>query len=145
MPSLPRSESLSSLLSLPNSQFVQSCYQAILLREIDPEGLSHSLARLLAGEDKLSVAADIASSDEARALPATSKGLAMEVLALQAESLVRRAWTPKQRDAAARRIHRYFTALAEPNSNENAAEKRSCDDGDPFSAYLENVINDRNC
>lgn len=143
MPKLPRSDSLSGLLSLPDSQFVQSCYQALLLREIDPEGLRHSLARLLAGEDKLSIAADIASSDEARALPATRRGLAMEVLALQAESLVRRAWTPKQRDAAARLIHRYFSALAEPNSNENAAETRLGNDGDPFSGYLENVINDR--
>ncbi len=143
MSKLPRSELLASLLVLPNSQFIQSCYKAMLFREIDPEGLSHSLARLIAGEDKLAVAADIACSDEARALPASRKGLAIEILALHAESLIRRAWTPRRRDEAARRVHRYFAALAETASNESATVQEPGDDGDPFSTYFATVIHDR--
>lgn len=142
MAKLPRSAALASLLSLPNAQFVQACYRLILFREIDPEGMSHTLTRLVAGEDRLAVAADIACSKEARALPVTKRGLAMEILALRAETLVTGAWTRKQRDAAARQIHRYFSDLAAPP--EDVPEAAPKPKGDPFSAYLEDVIHDRN-
>lgn len=141
MSKLPRSAALISLLSLPDAQFVQACYRLVLFREIDPEGMSHTLSRLVAGEDKLAVAADIACSQEARALPVTKRELAMEILALRAESLVTGAWTRKQRDAAARQIHHYFSGLAAPP--EEAPEAAPKSKGDPFSAYLENVIHDR--
>lgn len=146
---LPGSELWAGLMVLPDPEFIQSCYKAVLFREIDPEGLSHSLVRLIAGEHRLAVAADISSSDEVRALPASRKGPAAEILALHAESLIRGAWTPKRREAAARRVHRYFyalteAALAETASSGNAGGPGTGDDGDPFSTYFANVIHDRN-
>lgn len=148
MSNLSRSDALDVLLGLPSPQFIKSCYESVLFREADPEGLAHSLARLHAGEDKLSIAADIASSEEASALPSSRRILAGEILALHAGSLIRRAWTPKQRDAVARRVQRYFSCLTEAVVVEtpsigDAPGSSPSDEGDPFASYFATVINDR--
>ena len=135
-----KSLSASQLLSLSDREFVEECYRQILLREPDPDGTVHYLTRLGLGDDRLGIAAAIASSDEAREKARSRASLAADILGLHAQRLITGAWTPKRRATAAQRVQRYMAILSgRPDpSNPDACSAIS----DPFSDYLRNVIED---
>jgi hypothetical protein len=140
---LARAKSLSAsqLLSLSDREFVEECYRQILLREPDPDGTVHYLTRLGLGDDRLGIAAAIASSDEAREKARSRASIAADILGLHAERLITGAWTPSRRAAAAKRVRRYLAILSgrpDPSGSNDLSEAP-----DPFSDYLRNVIEDR--
>jgi hypothetical protein len=160
------------LSALSDSDFILECYRSILRRAPDPQGLAEYVARVARGEDRLSIAAEMASSDEAHALPGLRKGVAGAVLAQHAAVLATKAMeadessgghagrvadeapaagdtsagdegaSPDERAELIERIKAYFAVLSysatAPTSTAEAAPKRQ--DGDPFSDYLQSVI-----
>lgn len=137
----PLPSSAEGLLQLPSEEFVLAAYRFLLFREADASGLAHYLTRVVNGEDKLAIAAEIASSEEARALPCTKKRAIGEILALQARALMKKSWSRPQRDQAAQCIVGYFSVLT-PSKPSGADEDGSTDakSNDPFSNYLQSVI-----
>ncbi len=136
--------SVDRLLSLADNDFVVACYWWILHREPDPSGLSHYLSRVIAGEDRLPIAAEIASSDEAQALPHSKKSLIGGILRVHASAMISSAWTPTKRAKAARQTQRYFeVVLGGKLGATDADSPGSGNAGDPFEDYLNSVIKDR--
>jgi Domain of unknown function (DUF4214) len=132
------------LLSLVGNDFVATCYLWILNREPDTSGFSHYLSRVASGESKLAIAADLASSDEAKALPLSKKPLITGILGLHAAAIISRAFTSRRRAYAARQIQRYFDVISGSESNQTAQDDAaSLGSGDPFKDYLNSVINAR--
>lgn len=133
------------LLRLSGDEFITACYRSILWREPDPSGRAHYLALIIKGEDKVAIAAAIASSDEARALPPGKKGLMAEILALHANKLIGKAWTSPQRRKAAEQVSRYLSIVSGfaigAGTDGGGPGGR---DADPFSSYYTSVIEDRN-
>jgi hypothetical protein len=132
------------LLSLVGNDFVATCYLWILHREPDPPGFSHYLSRVAAGESKLAIAADLASSDEAKALPLSKKPLISALLGLHAATIISRAFTPSRRAHAVRRTQRYFDVISGSESGGTGRDGPApLGTGDPFKDYLNSVINAR--
>ena len=146
MPTKYPDRSVEDLLSLEGSDFITSCYLWLLYREPDLSGLAYYSSRIAAGDSRLAIAAHIASSDEARALPFGKKTLIAAVLGLHTSTLISRAWTPARRANTARQTQRYFEVIAgrEPRST-NTNESISSGSGDPFKDYLNIVINATEC
>lgn len=145
MPQSHASRSVDRLLGLiGNDFFVATCYWWILHREPDPSGSSHYLSRVIAGQDRLLIAAEIASSDEAQALPHDKKSMIGEILRSHASAMISSAWTPAKRAKAARRTQRYFeVVLGSKLAATESGSLGSSGAGDPFEDYLNRVINDR--
>ena len=133
---ITKKQVLVELLGGTSQDFVLSCYRSILLREPDPEGLSHYLSRVLSGEERLAIAADIASSKEAQRLPPSAKRLITEILAARAEALVRGALSKKQRAHAAQLVSHYLWLVSGFTPGGTGATSA----GDPFAEYLHGVI-----
>jgi Domain of unknown function (DUF4214) len=129
--------SASELMSLNDREFVEECYRQILLREPDPEGVVHYLTRVGLGDDRLALAASIASSDEGREKARSRHSLAADILSLHAERLIISAWTPWRRRSAAKRIIDYMSTLS---GRPGRPVLRETSIPDPFSDYLRNVI-----
>lgn len=136
-----KSKFVTSLETSSDAAFVSDCYRFILLREADPGGLAHFLSRLARGKKRLFVAAEIASSAEAQALPCFRKRVVGEVLAMHAAALTAGAWTPARRRTLVARLDRYFSVLSKsvPVSSQGTDSSIAQAD-DPFSEYLESVI-----
>ena len=141
MPISDKSKFAMNLSMSSDSEFVAECYRLILLRDADVGGLAHVLARLAGGEKRLVVAAEIASSDEAQALPSSKKRVVGEVLAMHAAELAAKAWTPARRRKLVDRMNRYFSVLSQsvPVGAQDA-DSPSANPNDPFSNYLQSVI-----
>lgn len=131
--------SAEALLALPSQDFVVACYAFLLRRDPDPNGLAHFLSLVLSGQDKLRIAANIASSEEARKLPLSEKALAAGILARHAQSVIRTASTKRQRMQAAEIVGRYLSVISGFRTSE--MEDPGADAvTDPFSNYLHGVI-----
>ena len=124
------------LLGLSSHEFILGCYRRILHREGDPSGIAYYTSKITTGADRIAVAAEIASSEEALCLPASRKAGVAEFLALHASQLIESARTTSRRRRAVERITRYFDVLAGPAAKADAG-------GDPFSTYLHEVIEER--
>ncbi|MED5619502.1 DUF4214 domain-containing protein [Ideonella sp. BN130291] len=74
---------LSELLALHDESFVRAAYLAILGRPADPGGLANYLSQVRSGIPKLEIAAELATSAEARRHAAALEGL---------EKVLRRPW-----------------------------------------------------
>lgn len=61
------SKPLEDLLALDEAEFLGRAYQVTLGRHVDPEGFRNYHARLRAGESKVSILAELQSSEEGRA------------------------------------------------------------------------------
>lgn len=133
--------SVDQLLALPAEEFVQACYRSLLFRAPDPQGLLHYVGVVAKGEAKLNVAAAIASSDEARALPPHRKRLVAEVLARHASTLIENARTPRAREYAAQRTEAYLGTVA--GMRVAGQHGSAATAADPFVTYLTAVIQDR--
>lgn len=130
--------SVDALLAQGPVEFVQSCYRMFLGREADESGLGYYLSCLQAGDSRLSVAANIASSDEAMAQPQGRKVFAAGLLARRVEELLPNGkMSPQARDTALAAIQRYFAVIAGRPLDETVEES------DPFQTYFTSVIEDR--
>lgn len=134
-------QSVDQLLAVPADEFVQACYRFLLFRAPDPQGLLHYVGVVAEGEAKLDIAAAIASSDEARALPPQRKRLVAEVLARHASTLIKNACTPEAREYAAQRVQVYLEAAS--GARVAGQQGPAAGKADPFSSYLIAVIEDR--
>jgi hypothetical protein len=133
--------SVDQLLALPVEEFVKACYSSLLFRPADPAGLLHYVGVVAKGESKLAVAAAIASSDEARALPSHRKRLVTEVLARHASALIENARTHRSRQRAARRMETYLATVS--GLRIAGQQEGGSGEADPFASYLTCVIQDR--
>lgn len=132
-----RRMSATQLLGLSDRQFVEQCYRQILLREPDTDGVVHYLTRIGLGDDRLAIAAAIASSQEGSRKARNRQSLALEILQSHAERLILYAWTPRRRKAATKKIQRYMSGLA---GRPELLETQATESSDPFSDYLKYVI-----
>ena len=135
--------SLANLMTLQDQEFVTACYQWILQREPDPSGMGHYLVRVAVGDDRLAIAAGMASSDEAQNLRASQKALVGEILETHAGALLGKAETDEERAEASLIEQSYISCLTPkcmstrlPQTDGPAREA-----SDPFQSYLDNVIN----
>lgn len=141
MPTADKSKFVTSLETASDADFATDCYRLILLREPDQGGLANFLSRLASGKDRLSVAAEIASSEEAQALPCYSKRVIGEVLAMHAASLAANAWTPARRRRLVDRMNRYFAVVSRTVAvGRQDAGSAAGEADDPFSDYFQSVI-----
>ena len=62
----PYTISLSSILALPDEEFLEQVYHALILREIDTGGMMHYLSELRDGHDRLYILSQIYHSEEAK-------------------------------------------------------------------------------
>jgi hypothetical protein len=135
-----KSKVASDLLALPAPEFVSECYRLILGREADQSGINHYLPKVVRGEDRLSIAAAIASSPEARILPSSKKRVVAEILAMHATAMALKAWTPARRRKLANRINLYFSVLSRSIIRNETDARSQAKRNDPFSDYLKSVI-----
>lgn len=136
--------SVDKLLSIPGEhEFIAASYQQILYRAPDSSGMAHYLSRLQGGEDRLTVAAELAASDEASALPSGTKVVMTEILVRHSQQLISSSWTPARRRRSARQVERYLQAVCGARPAIDVSAVRSGTVQDPFSTYLHRVIEDR--
>ena len=90
--------SVEELLALHDEEFVDVAYQVILGRKADSSGKAHYLDRVRTGGSRHRVVAELALSDEARAIKGSLNGMFEHLAAYRASdrrrSLLSRLWNP---------------------------------------------------
>lgn len=130
---------LDELLAMPPLEFIKACYRWLLGREADESGLIYYMDRIQTGDSRLTVAGNIASSDEAMIQPTGRKLLAAQVIAARMSELLPVKLKEEERDVALAALDRFLAVLIGRPLASSAAD----DAGDPFQYYLTSVIEDR--